>query len=130
MSAFDPAKFQESPNGPLNQKTIDRLVAFKNRSGMSYAALGKHLDLSGTFLHNMINKQANVGTQHIKRIAGVIAALENPDRTPELLSAAPATLQHSFHLRPGLQIKLDLPADLTDREAERLARFVQSLPVA
>jgi hypothetical protein len=35
---------------------------------------------------------------------------------------------HEFLLRPGRKIRLELPADLTQREAERLAGFVQSLP--
>ena len=36
---------------------------------------------------------------------------------------------HAFRLRPGLVLALNLPADLTPSEAERLARFVQTLPI-
>ena len=37
-------------------------------------------------------------------------------------------LSHSFHLRPDLTLEIDLPADLTPKEAQRIARFVEALP--
>ena len=37
-------------------------------------------------------------------------------------------LEHAFHLRKDLTVTLELPADLTQPEAERLAAFVLSLP--
>jgi hypothetical protein len=36
---------------------------------------------------------------------------------------------HQFQLRADLKIEVNVPADLTDREATRLARFVESLPL-
>lgn len=130
MPAFDPTKYQQSTNGPLTVRTIERLVTIKAKRGMAYAALGKKLGVSGTFLHNLINKNANIGTQHIQRIATAIDLLENPDAAAEAHADGARALQHSFHLRPGLQITIELPNDLTEREADRLARFVQSLPVS
>jgi hypothetical protein len=38
------------------------------------------------------------------------------------------TLEHAFQLRPGLAVKIQLPADLSKTEATRFARFVESLP--
>jgi transcriptional regulator with XRE-family HTH domain len=111
-------------------QTIQRLIAIKERSGMSYASLGGKLGISGTFLHNLMNKGANIGTQHVERIAGAIDGLENPDQAREPTEDEAGRLQHSFHLRPGLRISIDLPENLTEREADRLARFIQSLPVA
>ncbi len=35
---------------------------------------------------------------------------------------------HEFLLRPGKKVRFILPSDLTQREAERLAGFVQALP--
>ncbi len=35
---------------------------------------------------------------------------------------------HLFQLRPGQQVKLELPRDLTSREAARLADFIKTLP--
>jgi len=37
-------------------------------------------------------------------------------------------LTHSFHLRPDVTLEIELPADLTVHESERIARFVQALP--
>ncbi len=35
---------------------------------------------------------------------------------------------HVFQLRPGQQVRLELPRDLTSREAVRLADFIKTLP--
>lgn len=37
-------------------------------------------------------------------------------------------IEHSFVLRPDLPISFELPIDLTEHEASRLAAFIQSLP--
>jgi hypothetical protein len=37
-------------------------------------------------------------------------------------------IEHSFVLRPGFVISLELPSDLSSGEADRLAAFVQALP--
>jgi hypothetical protein len=37
-------------------------------------------------------------------------------------------LRHSFQLRPDAVVTIELPRNLTTTEADRLARFVQSLP--
>lgn len=37
-------------------------------------------------------------------------------------------LSHTFNLRPGLSIDFCLPADLKKNEADRLARFIHTLP--
>jgi len=36
---------------------------------------------------------------------------------------------HHFHLRADLHVTFELPADLTEREAGRLARYVETLPL-
>lgn len=41
----------------------------------------------------------------------------------------PAFLTHTYNLRPDLQLKFDLPVDLTEREADRLAGFIKSMPM-
>jgi hypothetical protein len=37
-------------------------------------------------------------------------------------------LEHHFHLRPGLSVGLELPIDMSEHEAERLAAFIKTLP--
>jgi hypothetical protein len=39
-------------------------------------------------------------------------------------------LSHQFHLRPDRTVVFDLPSDLNEREAQRLAKFIESLPMA
>jgi hypothetical protein len=41
---------------------------------------------------------------------------------------APGTIQHVYQLRPDTQVRLDLPANLTTKEAHRLAEFIKTLP--
>ncbi len=43
-------------------------------------------------------------------------------------SAEDEAITHSFHLRPGVCVRFSLPADLTPKEASRLADFVKTLP--
>lgn len=37
-------------------------------------------------------------------------------------------IDHKFNLRPGFEVFLSLPEDLTSKEAERLSSFVKTLP--
>ncbi len=39
------------------------------------------------------------------------------------------SLEHRFHLRQDLEIAIELPADLSRHEAERLAAFIRTLPI-
>jgi len=48
---------------------------------------------------------------------------------PETPIQTRETLNHTYHLRPDRQIVLELPIDLTSREAERLAAFIRTLPM-
>lgn len=36
-------------------------------------------------------------------------------------------IEYPFPLRPGVQARIALPEDLTEKDAKRLARFVESL---
>ena len=39
------------------------------------------------------------------------------------------TLTHVFHLRTDFDVEIQLPSDLTPREAARIAAFVSVLPI-
>jgi hypothetical protein len=39
-------------------------------------------------------------------------------------------LNHQFHLRQNLTITFDLPADLSSGDAQRISKFIESLPMA
>jgi hypothetical protein len=60
-----------------------------------------------------------------KAARGELADLSEP--TSE--DAVPADMhEHSFVLRDDLTVTLRLPKDLTEKEAARLARFVEAIP--
>jgi len=44
--------------------------------------------------------------------------------------AASRTLRHSFHLRPGLLVSIELPEDVTATEVARFCSFLQAIPFA
>lgn len=46
------------------------------------------------------------------------------------LGAASRTLRHSFHLRPGLLVSIDLPEDVTATEVSRFCSFLEAIPFA
>jgi hypothetical protein len=48
----------------------------------------------------------------------------------EPVSRVSRSLQHSFHLRPGLQVAIELPEDVTPTEVERFCTFLKALPFA
>ena len=55
--------------------------------------------------------------------------IEELPQTDSLKDDEAGNITHSFHLRPDYELKLELPIDLTPKEAERLASFVKSLPM-
>lgn len=53
----------------------------------------------------------------------------HPTETRKIRQRAPAVIEHHFYLRQGeAAIALELPADLSVMEADRLAAFIKSLP--
>ncbi len=65
-------------------------------------------------------------------VAGVVTEGNDPaevesDEEPDIEIADDEMLEHSYWLRPELSITVELPADLTALEANRLSQFVSSL---
>jgi hypothetical protein len=129
MLNFDPTNYQMQPNGALKPEFIARMFAIKNLKGLSYAALAAPSSLSGAFFHNLMNKKGNVSTQHIAKIVKAIEQLEAGEAADANANGAGAMVTHAFHLRPDLQVILQLPNDLNDKEADRLAKFISAIPI-
>jgi hypothetical protein len=70
----------------------------------------------------------DVGLVSLAKIAGGESQELQNKAAASLADEEGETLSHIFHLRPDLQIKIELPADLTVSEASRLSDFVKSLP--
>jgi hypothetical protein len=65
-------------------------------------------------------------------VAGAATGGEDPaeveiDEEPDIETTDDEMLEHTFWLRPELSVVLELPADLTASEANRLSQFVSSL---
>ncbi|WP_127475145.1 hypothetical protein [Sulfurivermis fontis] len=58
-----------------------------------------------------------------------LTEIEENEEAEELPEEEEELLTHTFNLRPDLTITIDLPQDLTAKEAERLSLFVKSLPM-
>ncbi len=57
-----------------------------------------------------------------------LTEVEEKELAEEAEDVEEGDVVHEFLLRPGKKIRLTLPSDLTQREAERLGGFIQSLP--
>jgi hypothetical protein len=62
--------------------------------------------------------------------AGEITEIEEAIGVDEEEASASRTTRHTFQLRPESAVTLDLPSDLTQHEAQRLAEFIKTLPFA
>ena len=128
--------YQARPNGPLKPEIIEAINMARAKHNLSYKALGNQLNISGAFAYNVLNKNMNITTNpYMYKMAPGITALLRGEKMPvcdvdgnEADKHAGDTLEHSYQLRKDLTLKLSLPADLTDKEASRLALFIQSLP--
>ena len=126
-------KHQATPNGPLTPEAIEFLKEIRAKNGWSFKTLGEYLSISQAFTYNIVMKGQNITTAtYMQRIENGIeqlrAGLTDLPRPAVLTSATKDRIRdHPFHLRDGLTISLALPADLTEREADRLALFIRSL---
>ncbi len=59
---------------------------------------------------------------------GELTEIEEADRLEEEEGGPARMTRHSFQLRPEAAIALELPSDLTQLEAKRLAEFIKTLP--
>lgn len=54
---------------------------------------------------------------------------ENVRSIPEEAATVLPLVRHSFQLRTNLEVFFSLPIDMTEREATRLSRFIETLPI-
>jgi hypothetical protein len=54
--------------------------------------------------------------------------VEAVSREPDEEDKALQTIRHEYRLRPDFTAQIELPEDLTTREAARLADFLKTLP--
>ena len=72
-----------------------------------------------------MGKAAAGGSQSVEEIQPV----DDDGNVDEEIAETPeGSIEHRYQLRPDRQVLLVLPADLTAREAGRLAEFIKTLP--
>lgn len=89
----------------------------------------------GQFLQGRRGRKSRFAWHHDMIEVGRVAAgedesfdnIDGSDEDAEFDDAA-TFITHTFHLRPGVAVEVDLPDDLTSSEAERLSKFITSLP--
>lgn len=128
---IDVSKYQDGHNGPLKKEFRDFLNEQRAKNGWSLKVLGERLGISGPFAHNILQNGSNITTvTTMPRIAEGIKRLQAGDTNlsgSNPMAGGITMREHSYHLRDDLRVNLRLPADLTEREAERLAMFIRSL---
>lgn len=62
----------------------------------------------------------------------IVRTVENPidadDEPATIRHPSISTIRHLFRLRPNFLVQIELPSDLTQKEAERLALNIRALP--
>jgi len=127
----------------VQENRITNLMAHQPIDGASvFDPMGKYLGRGGEPLEPPGRPDTPpVSMVELAKRSGVLGAVEQetlePTRT--FLEAPPegdgedegvACHLHRFWLREDLEVKMKLPLDLTDEEAERFAVFVTTLPLA
>jgi hypothetical protein len=64
----------------------------------------------------------------IAELKHVSSEAEQDDDLEDEVEIEENAIRHTFQLRPDNTVTIDLPSDLSKKEAERLATFIQSLP--
>jgi hypothetical protein len=120
------------------ETSVDRLVAIFETKGdplprKEVIAVLKELEKigSGSFLIGRRGKRSRfVWTDDLMSVGQ--AARGEADETEaaagEDEGAIAQLVTHYYQLRPDLQIRLELPEELTDKEAQRLGDFIKTLP--
>jgi hypothetical protein len=65
-----------------------------------------------------------------REVPGGPSAKRLPSKPPAAPSDRQQLLQHSFHLRPGVLVMLELPEDVTPIEVDRFCHFLKAIPFA
>ncbi len=126
------------------ETTVDHLTYLLRIGRREALELAKSLDKlgCGEFLVGRRGAKSRIKWQFSLRSMGDVAkggadqltkvAVEDQEdlesMEPHEVGGENGDIQHSYQLRSDRRLMLSLPRDLTKKEAERLATFIQSLP--
>jgi hypothetical protein len=120
-----------SKRGRLSSADRERIHALSER-GLSAAQIAKEVERREDVIEQILGAHKKSSNRGRKPKA------PEPAPRPQVVAPAPkpkaerprGVLEHQLWIRPGYQIELVLPADLSGAEAERLANWARSLPFA
>ena len=71
----------------------------------------------------------SVNSKHLAKVAGGADESEAVEEEIDMYEADSESelIEHVYWLRPNLSVAIELPTDLTQREASRLSQFIDSL---
>ena len=101
--------------------------------GEGYLRLGRHGHPTRFYFRSPTTAKPSTDVQ--LRIVAPTAQDRTPEpaKVPARETTSPGTrspmVEHHYQLRADLRLSLSLPSDLTEREAGRVARFVETLPL-
>ena len=119
----------------LNRASVLERFRKLQSEGEGFLRLGRHGHPTRFYFRSpSAAKPASAGTL-AQRLDPTIrrpspqAAGAPSERQPGVDSAADPMVEHHYQLRGDLKLSISLPADLTEREAGRIARFIETLPL-
>jgi hypothetical protein len=130
--------FSERKND-ASETTVRRAAQIANADyGAMVKIFRKLEDLgAGRFIPGRHGYESRIAWTYSIRSLGQISTgrSSTPQAVPSdaLVDDTPAEgttlIKHEFVLRPGLRVRLELPTDLSEKEAERFAGFIRTLPI-
>lgn len=126
-----------SKRGRLSSADRERIHALAER-GMSVEEIATEVERREDVIEAILGKNKATGNARAKRSNRVEEDKAGKPRAKPVDALAEmmmsktrrvgGTLEHMLWVRPGFQIQLTLPADLSQTEAERLSVMVRNLP--
>lgn len=114
-------RFRTRNRGKMKDKSVE---VYEQRFRQSVEMYRKWLNSEKDWLPATRRRSAAPGNGQVK----AAAAQPVPTRTEMPTEPqAPGMITYPFPIRPGLQGKITLPEDLSRREAERIAAFINTL---
>jgi len=128
----------------LNRSAVLERFRRLQSEGEGYLRLGRHGHPTRFYFRSSSSSSAMPGTEPASSIVHRIEAIEgSPMEGVGMLSTATAEsggrgkvaglaeplVEHQYRLRADLCITISLPSDLSEREAGRVARFIETLPL-
>jgi hypothetical protein len=110
------------------RRTILEMAAAGESAEDIAQSLGRNLGSVSRIIEGSTGKASKKSGRRSKKSGRAAAPEPAAAAAPKARRSSSGTLTHHFWLRPGLEINLELPADLSSDEAQRLASVIQSLP--